>query len=301
LWPGVEVIPFVFPWTAFKGKYQVARWPWTDLKRLFGRLRSQGFDIAVSARWDPRDHVVLALSGAKRRLGFPRVGSALFLNKAIRLSPPRQHRYEHWRALGRELGIDLPPREHLPASPRAQKSVLIHSGAAQPLRVWPLERFQALASRLRQTGYSVRIICDKAQREWWASQREDAVVAANISELMAEIDRAGLFIGNDSGPGHLAAIMGAPTFTIFGNSLPGLFGPLHPQAAWIEGAPCPYKPCFDACRFPQPNCLLANSEAEVWAKLQPLLDKAAALNAEPSQISSFTPASAIPSVDDSRD
>ena len=30
LWPGVEVIPFEFPWTAFRGKYVLTRWPWRN-------------------------------------------------------------------------------------------------------------------------------------------------------------------------------------------------------------------------------------------------------------------------------
>ena len=50
----------------------------------------------------------------------------------------------------------------------------------------------------------------------------------NVTELIAQIDRAGAFIGNDSGPGHLAAICGVPTFTLFGPQLPEWFAPLHP-------------------------------------------------------------------------
>jgi ADP-heptose:LPS heptosyltransferase len=75
----------------------------------------------------------------------------------------------------------------------------------------------------------------------------------SLLDVLATADR---FIGNDSGPGHLAAALGVPTFTIFGPQLPELFAPPHPQAAWIEGAPCPFKPCFDACRFAEPHCLM---------------------------------------------
>jgi len=46
-----------------------------------------------------------------------------------------------------------------------------------------------------------------------------------------------------------------PTFTIFGPQLPSCFTPLHPQAEWIEGKPCPYKPCYDYCQFAAPHCL----------------------------------------------
>src|ERR1700722_20610803 len=70
LWPGVEIVPFNFPWTAFRGKYNLFRWPWQELKSMIRQLRSRSFDAAVSARWDPRDHLLLKLTGAKRRVGF---------------------------------------------------------------------------------------------------------------------------------------------------------------------------------------------------------------------------------------
>src|SRR5277367_3641349 len=54
LWPSVEVVPFTFPWTAFKKKYNLIHWPWRELGSLARQLRSRHFDIAVSARWDPR-------------------------------------------------------------------------------------------------------------------------------------------------------------------------------------------------------------------------------------------------------
>jgi len=90
----------------------------------------------------------------------------------------------------------------------------------------------------------------------------------DLDVLLATLATAERFIGNDSGPGHLAALLGVPTFTIFGPQLPELFAPQHPDAAWIEGASCPHKPCFDACRFPRPHCLLDLSTETVWSRLE---------------------------------
>jgi ADP-heptose:LPS heptosyltransferase len=273
LWPGVEVVPFNFPWTAFKGKYNFIRWPWRELASLRRQLRSRRFDLALSARWDPRDHFLLWLTGAKRRAGFPRLQSGLFLTERVSFPGPDAHRYDQWRAIGRHLGIELPVRNQITTPARESDTVLIHSGAAQPVRVWPLERYQTLAEELRQNQYKVQVVCDPAQRAWWSSHDEEVRVPANLSELMALIDTAGLFVGNDSGPGHLAAIMGVPTFTVFGNNLPGLFAPLHPEAEWMEGGPCPYKPCFDFCRFAKPECLLSTGASEVWLKLKAFAEK----------------------------
>jgi ADP-heptose:LPS heptosyltransferase len=92
-----------------------------------------------------------------------------------------------------------------------------------------------------------------------------------VADLLALADRAGAFIGNDSGPGHLAAFCGVPTFTLFGPQLPEWFAPLHPASQWLEGKPCPYKPCSDYCRFPIPRCMANSSEEEVWTLVKAFL------------------------------
>ena len=86
--------------------------------------------------------------------------------------------------------------------------------------------------------------------------------------MFALVDRAGAFLGNDSGPGHLAAICGVPTFTLFGPHMAEWFAPLHPASEWLEGKACPYKPCSDYCRFPAPCCMVNTEEAEVGAAVE---------------------------------
>ncbi len=269
-WPAVRVVPFTAPWTAFKGKYRLFSWPWRELNHLLAQLRDESFALAISARWDPRDHLLLKLSGIKRRLGFARAGSGLLLSESFRLPKTNQHRYQNWRTLGHTLGFNLPARPELPVAAEGPRtSILIHSGAAQPVRVWPLERFRSLAGRLQGLGYAVKIVCDPPQEQWWRDHGESDVLAPdNLPELLTLLNQSALFIGNDSGPGHLAAICGVPTFSIFGPQLPELFVPLHRDAEWIEGKPCPYKPCSDWCRLPAPHCLLDLSEAEVWEKVE---------------------------------
>jgi heptosyltransferase-2 len=270
LWPGVRVITFVAPWTAFKNKYQLWQWPWREITRLRNQLAAEYFDFGLSARWDPRDHLLLTLFGAKSRLGFPRLRSRTFLTRAIPRPDPAEHRYESWRAIARALDFELPARKKIfiPSAP-SRETILIHTGAGQPVRVWPLERFQNLAARLRQKKIPVQIACDPDQRSWWLRVGETGVATPDtVAELIVLTDRAGAFIGNDSGPGHLAAFCGVPTFTLFGAQLPEWFAPLHPASEWIEGKACPYRSCSDYCRFPTPFCLWNITEDEVWARVE---------------------------------
>jgi heptosyltransferase-2 len=271
LWPQVEVVPFTAPWTAFRfgAKYGVWRWPWAAMLRLRRELRAKNFDCAVSGRWDPRDHFLLQTAGARERLGFPRWKSERFLTQSLPRPEPQAHRQEYWRAAGRALGFALPSREDIipPVRPPAA-TALIHSGARLPARVWPLPNVQQLAARLRRKNIPVQIACDPDQLEWWRQQGEDAACPRNVSELLALVDRAGIFIGNCSGPGHIAAITGVPTFTIFGPSMHEWFLPLHPAAEWFEGKACPYKPCSDYCRYATPFCLWQVSVEEVWQRVE---------------------------------
>ena len=278
LWPDVKVIQFTAPWTAFQGKYYLWKWPWLQFLKLLRQLAREPFEFGLSARWDPRDHLLLNLARVKTRYGFPRLGSRIFLSRPIERPEPRYHQYEYWRVMGDALGLQMPPREKLGLHrSRHEGSILVHTGAGQPVRVWPLERYHGIVRKLRAKGFSVVIACDPDQRNWWVDAGErDVQTPQTVRDLIGLIDRVALLIGNDSGPGHLAAFCGVPTFTLFGPQLPEWFAPLHPASDWMEGKPCPFKPCSDYCRFLTPVCMVNCGEEEVWNRLEPFVHTALA-------------------------
>ena len=112
-WAGVTVVPFTAPWTAFKHKYRVLSWPWRQIFKLRRTLAAERFDYGLSARWDPRDHLLLQLVGARNAFGFPRIGSQLWLRQPLSRPDPAAHRYEYWRVMAEALGFTLPSREKL--------------------------------------------------------------------------------------------------------------------------------------------------------------------------------------------
>lgn len=266
-WPKVELIRFNAPWTAFERKYHIWRWPGKTIHDLLRRIRTQEFDLAVSVRSDPRDHLLMALTRAKRRLGFSRWYSRQLLTEVIPCGAEATHRYSRWAKLAEALDLELRPQRQSSAL-RKVGPVVIHTGAGHSIRVWPLERYAGLIRRLRSDDYLVQVICDADQLGFWVEQGEMARVSRTPLELLDLLGHAAVVVGNDSGPGHLAALSGIPTFTIFGPQLPALFAPVHPAAEWIEGAPCPYKPCYDRCHFPAAHCLLDLDEESVWKRLQ---------------------------------
>jgi ADP-heptose:LPS heptosyltransferase len=274
-WPGVKVVPFTAPWTAAQGKYHLWRWPWLEFFRLRRKLKPREFAVCASSRWDPRDHLLMLFLGMKVRLGYPRMGSRIFLTQPLTRPEPGSHRYEQWRTLGEALGLTLPSHPAMFHSLQAkQVDVVIHSGAARGFCIWPLEHFKHLLAQLRSQGYSARVLCDPSQLAEWRQLGELEIFAPQtVTELMALTDDARVFIGNDSGPGHLAALCGVPTFTLFGPHLPEGWAPMHPAAEWLPGKPCPYKPCEDFCRFGVHHCLTDVNAEEAWKSIGPFLQR----------------------------
>jgi ADP-heptose:LPS heptosyltransferase len=255
--PDIRLVPFTAPWTAFTGKYRFLEWPWRELSELTQTLRAANFDLGVSARRDPRDLLLLRLAGVRQRIGFGSRGSTVLLTHGLSL-PNDSHRQTHWQALA--TACDWPGEKYGPLETRraSNQRVVVHVGAGQASRRWPRERFEEIANRLRATGWEPILLDDSP---------------APLDTLLQTLSSASHFIGNDSGPGHLAALLGLPTFTIFGPSLPQLFSTLDPNAQWIEGAACRFRPCWDSCRFVEPHCIRALSTDDVWARVQPWLSR----------------------------
>jgi ADP-heptose:LPS heptosyltransferase len=270
--PEVELIPCVAPWALFSGGRNLPRWPWRALGRVLRELRARRFAAAVSIWPLASDHLFLRLARPGRLLGYGRRGAGWLLDDNL-ADREHVHRPEAWRQLAARLDLPLVPA----ATPRLlsgpARRVVLHSGASQPLRVWPLARYAELLRRLRAQGWDPVVLCDPDQVPAWRALGEPlARAAAGMDDLIDTIAGAAAFLGNDSGPGHIAALCGVATFTIFGPQVPDLFAPGHPQAEWIEGRPCPYKPCYDRCRYAEPFCLTGIDVETVWPKLNPWLE-----------------------------
>jgi ADP-heptose:LPS heptosyltransferase len=276
LWPQVKVVDFIAPWTAFKGKYQLHRWPWRRVLATLRQLRKEKFDIAASGRWDPRDHAWMRLTGARKRIGFPRSGSNLLLTRSLTIPGDLCHRYDQWRTLGKALDLDIPDWKQNDSTKAEQspiEHVVIHTGAAQPVRVWSLEGYASLLEQLEKRRMEVSLICDASQTSFWEEKGQKPSVPSTVSELIQRLSEGEAFIGNDSGPGHLAAALKKPTFTIFGPQRTEWFRPAHPQGMVVEGKDCPHKPCFDSCQFDTPHCMTGVTQKEVMEHLEKFLEQ----------------------------
>ena len=104
---------------------------------------------------------------------------------------------------------------------------------------WPGERFREVAAWLEEKR--------RALVGWIGSAKEASLVENDplpgknwfgrfsISELAAVMKRASLWLGNDSGPMHLAAAVGCPTVSLWGPTEPGKWAPRGGKTATSAG------------------------------------------------------------------
>jgi ADP-heptose:LPS heptosyltransferase len=124
----------------------------------------------------------------------------------------------------------------------AESAIVIHPGAGSPAKCWAPEKFLSLAESLKQRGEQLRFLLGEAESAAWpASMVSRAEAIAQVKrpqtylDLLEELSRTRTFIGNDSGPGHLAGIIGVPTVSLFGTS-PDRWRPIGPDIRVVQGA-----------------------------------------------------------------
>ncbi len=106
-------------------------------------------------------------------------------------------------------------------------AVLAHPGSSAPGKCWPLERYIAWAQALRRRGAEVGFISGPIEREQGVSMPGDIphFCPPDLRTLAALLAQTRLFVGNDSGPGHIAAAVGTPTLSLFGRTDPHVWAP----------------------------------------------------------------------------
>ena len=282
--PGVRFITFDAPWSAYRDKYALWRWPWNALFDLLRELANERFEAAVSVRSDPRDHLFMAMAGARTRFGFPRRGSACFLTHALSRSRPKQHKVEDWRDIGRALrlpGMDTagplldhpsyrqPAVDEMLSGVSGKPLICLHPGARIDVRRWPESSFADVIRRLRaRFDFHLVLVPDPDGYGTTLMPLADAVLRPlTVPELVDMLGRADLLLCNDSGPGHIAAACGRPVIPIFGPTDPDWFRPWGDQHHIVIRDICPWRPCFDYCKFSEPYCMTKLLPERVWPEI----------------------------------
>lgn len=140
------------------------------------------------------------------------------------------HTAEHLASAIFWMGV---PRTEIPrarlhaaaASCWAGAYAVFHPFASQPDKTWPAEGFLAVAEHLRDKAGLEPVFLVGPTDDPTAFPGFGSVRNAPLAEVKSLMAGAQMFVGNDSGPAHIAAAFGIPSVVLFGPSNPVTWAP----------------------------------------------------------------------------
>jgi ADP-heptose:LPS heptosyltransferase len=219
-----------------------------DLARFARALRERRFDLVVDFHSLLRSALLARASGAPVRAGyarpFGRELSWLLATHRARLAPERISRFERNQALVGYLGVLAPPaaapfrvdpaarvRIEAALSP-GSAPVVLHPGSSDGTahKRWPVAAYAALARELRDTEGAASLVSwgpardDRTRAEAVVREARGAARLApatpSVADLGALLACARLYVGGDTGPMHVASLVGTPVVQILGPTDP---------------------------------------------------------------------------------
>jgi len=201
--------------------------------------------LAINFHGGTRSMWLTLTSGAKYSAGFAHHRySFIYTDKVPRaqeiLGEERPvHTAEHLASAVFWMGV---PRVEIPRAklvarvkPAYPPYVVIHPFASAPAKAWPQDHFVTVASQLQSQGLEPMILAGPADD---AAKFVQFQVFRNapLAEVKNLMSGAALFVGNDSGPAHIAAAFGVPVVVLFGPSNPVTWAPWRTEARVLTSA-----------------------------------------------------------------
>lgn len=249
-----------------------------ELGGALSAMRRFRADLALDLMGNHKAGVLVALSGAKRRLGAPREqrrepSSALWVAETAQLSG--EHVVDRTLSLLSALGLPTEPADF--AAERifpsaladgASGGVLLHAGAGWGNKTIPAATAAWLAREIgRRWALPVTIAAGpgEGQLAQDIATRSDGAATAALDVTLADFagrSRASrLVIGGDTGPLHLAHAVGARVLMAMGPTDPARHGPYRaPERAIHQQLPC--SGCY--CRFDEPKACITSIRRAAW-------------------------------------
>lgn len=136
----------------------------------------------------------------------------------------------------------------------ALSDTTLNNGAWERKR-WPY--YPLLAEKLVESGYNIVLVGGKEEAkqfdaEAWPKDVVNAMGKYDIAETAGILKQCEMFIGNDSGPAHMAGALGIKTFVFFGATLISKNCPLGKDVTPIRldlpCSPCQYLTSWQFCQ-----------------------------------------------------
>jgi len=248
--PGAQVHLLVVPYTLDL----VIQDPHVDRLLVLGQERiAKDYDLAIALHPGYRQNALTFQSGARYRIGYTGRGGGFFLTHRVADDRATRMRHEVESALevvGRagcipvhkELNISVTregedfAQNFFAAAGLSDQDliVVIHPGARQEYIRWKKEGFAEVADLLARE-FKAKIVLSGSTGERGLVEAVAAMmqtrpvlaIGLELTQLVSVIKRSALFIGNSTGPMHIAAALKVPVVALFGS-----VHPLDSPEAW---------------------------------------------------------------------
>jgi heptosyltransferase-1 len=250
-----------------------------EMGQFVVELRKEKFDFVLDFHGIIKSGMISFLSGSPKRIGYDRKsskeGNFLLSNIKVKLPKEKISRYQRNFALLKGVGLevkDFDARLHIPQRekeyiesflvrlnpPLRRPSIAIHAGT-NPKAVfkrWMPGHYAQLADRLiRQLDATVIFTWGPEELESVEAIRKEMTEQSvlgpeteSLTQLGELFKHCDLYLGGDTGPMHIASLMGTPVLVIYGPTDPVLHEPLgrHKKVRKEVGCnPCRNRSCKD--------------------------------------------------------
>lgn len=284
-------------------------------------LRGVSPDTCIMPRWDNdqyRSNVLAWLIDAPRRIGFASdtvPGSRraayrdAFLTETVR-GGSGMHEAEHFCLLAAEAGLIPPAAVASPGAVRSLQRIaaledwprlsgrlgiesarpfaVVAPGASMPRKVWPTDSWAEVCAEIMTMGLDVLLLSgpsDKAIAEDLHERCGRRTILAagqtGLLESVALLAHASLFVGCDSGPGHIAGALGVPSTILFasteGFDQDGVYSAQRIRPLGLQVACCcpPHNvpPCRGGCFSSKAHCITLIEPSTVIRGITSVLER----------------------------
>jgi len=241
--PVDEVLLWSAPWV---GRPSEGAETWRALWAHAHALRAAHLDLALDLQGDVRAAWLMALTGARERVGYANTGGARLLTRVVPLDETISWIDQNRRAVAAAAGpaaIGTGARVELLAAADRQRAreilalaardgqgplVGLHASGGRPVKQWAAARWREVGARLqREFGAAIVLTGTAADRplaqevaRGLSGGVQDLTGRLSLVESLAVIGALDLFLSADTGPMHMAAAVGAPSVSVFGPSDP---------------------------------------------------------------------------------
>jgi heptosyltransferase-2 len=234
-----------------------------DFKADFGLVLPNSIGSALVLRW----------AGISPLYGYDHEHRGFLLARSLKPPSHRMHQNEYYLELLKLFGFE-PKRYPIANSEKRDRLAVIHPGASKVERAWHVERFVEIAEDLRNQGFEVIFITGDPISNF----SFPILVKPRLTEFAELLKTCAVFIGNDSGPLHLAQQCGAKVVGIYGPGDPKITGlrDVSQGETIFHFFPC--SPCrqrfFTECSPSEngkPFCIETITTSEVWRAVEKIL------------------------------